>query len=213
MGEMDDIKKIEAPLIAVLWKGEQCFVKVRELRDIEIRAIGNMSLIKIENLPIKPDDRLWAEYSEQQHLIVKAALVSPTYEEIFALAKLEGVAKEAEETFKSLNKDISAMAKGPERKLYEQRAASLRALFELALPEDFLAGVSQFALGLNNSDIKLITKDILYDCAILQANCGGRPSDYCHGVFTEFNKRDIDNAALYVYAERKKADNLKKGIK
>lgn len=213
MTELEKIELIEHPLIAVLWKGEQVFVKVQELSDIQIQAIGNMSLIEVDKTNVTFDWRAWEQFAEQQHRIVKASLLSPTYEQLFEMIGKTEFMKDTEKTFIELSKEIANMDKGPGKKLAEQRASSLRALFDLILPNDFTAGVTQYAIGTNKTDIKMITKDILWNCYVLHKRCGGRPSDYCSGRLNDFNKRDIDNSALYYGDQRVEREAKMKGRK
>lgn len=203
------ILEAETKLIAALWKGTECMVKVRELSDVQIHAIGNLSLIQLDKMNVAADDRRWAEFSSMHHRIVKAALVSPTYDEIFTMIGKSDLAKDAEAAFVEITKEIAAMSAGPERKLFEQRAASLKSLFDLLMPDDFLITVSYYALGRNKSEIDLVTEQILWESALLQKKMGGRISDYCRGMFTDFNKRDIDTVGDYVYNKRMEA--LSKG--
>lgn len=196
------IIEAEAKLITALWKGTECMVKVRELSDVQIHAIGNLSLIQLDKMNVAADDRRWAEFSAMHHKIVKAALVSPTYDEIFGMIGKSDLARDAEAVFIDINKELRTMKEGPEKKLMEQRAASLKSLFDLLMPDDFLITVAYYALGKNRSEIDNVTEEILWECALLQSKMGGRISDYCRGMFTDFNKRDIDNAGLYVYNKR-----------
>lgn len=213
MTEIEKIDLIEHPLIAVLWRGEQIFVKVRELSDLQIQAIGNMSLIEVEKGNTNFDWRAWEKFAEQQHEIVRASLVSPTYEQLFEMIGKSEFSATAEQRFIEISKEISLMDRGPAKKAAEQKYSSLRALFDLVLPNDFTASITQYALGTAKSDIKLITKDILWQCYILHKRCGGRPSDYCNGRLNDFNKRDIDNAALYYGDKRMELERKQKGGK
>jgi hypothetical protein len=196
------VQNAEYDLISVLWKGTECMVKVRTLSEIELKAVGNFSMLQLRKSPVADDDRRWAEYASIYNKIVRAALVNPTFTEVFKVAKCDGLADDAEKTFAELEKEIATMSPGPERKMYEQQSASLRALFDLVLPEDFMIMVADYATGRNNSDIDKVTEEIVWQAACLQKMQGGRVSDYCHGMFTDFMRSEIDAAGLCIYAER-----------
>jgi hypothetical protein len=197
------IDNAECALISVDWKGTPVLVKVRELSDLQIQAIGNFSLINLDtdNSAPSKDWRAIVNTLEIQHNIIKAALVSPTYTQIFQLAQAGDFAKEANERFIDIQKDLNKLERGPERSDLEQKAASLRVLFDLVLPNDFTASITEYILGSKRTEIGLVTKDILLNAAILQKKSGGRPSDYCHGLLSDFNKRDIDTRAYMIYSD------------
>lgn len=198
-----DIQDADHALISVNWKGSPVLIKVREISDLQIQAIGNFSLIQLDTDNSAPsnDWRSIAHTLEIQHAIVKAALVSPSYTQIFQLAQLGDFSKEAHERFADIQKDLNTLERGPGRSELEQTAASLRVLFDLVLPNDFTAGITDYVLKKNRTEIGLVTRDILLNAAILQKQSGGRASDYCEGVLSPFNKRDIDTRAAMVYAE------------
>lgn len=201
VGHFEDIA---TPLVAVLYNGTPCIVKVRELSSLQIQAIGNISLIDIE---AKTPSKSWKEIasvSDLHNKIVKAALVSPSYEEIYNMIGKSSFIEDVKKRFVELEKAITKMEAGPEKSLFEERLASMRFTFDLILPNDFMAGIVEYALGSKKSEIKLVTESILMNCALMAKQCGGRPSDYCEGRLTDFNKVDIDRRAVCLLAERNK---------
>ena len=85
----DDLENAMFSMIAVPFnfdKTEQTvFVKVRELSDIQIQAIGDISLIEIDAPSRKFEWRKYEKFAELQNKIVRASLVSPTYNEILGM--------------------------------------------------------------------------------------------------------------------------------
>lgn len=208
-----DIKQfedIEHHLIAVPFHGKLALVKGRELSSLQIRAIGKFSLVPSKNKHDVTDWRELTSIFELQHRLVKAWLVSPTYDEIMKVAKLDGFESDAEKRIKELSLDIMNLPIGPERKELEQELASTRLLFDLVLPNDFTSTITDYALKRNQTDIQLITDEILLEAATLQSVQGGRVSDYISGVLTDFNKVDIDERGLVLYAEKMKTMRNKK---
>lgn len=202
--QVSNFNDIATPLVAVLFNGTPCIVKVRELSSLQIQAIGNISLIDIES---KVPSKSWREIamvSDLHNKIVRASLVSPTYDELYALIGKSGFVEEVKIRFVELEKMILKMDDGPEKAIYNERLASMRFSFELILPNDFMAGIVEYAMGTKRSEIKLVTEDILMNCAVMSKQCGGRPSDYCEGILTDFNRVDIDRRAMVLLAEKVK---------
>lgn len=205
MSEVEHVSNfvdVVTPLVAVLYNGTPCIVKVRELSSLQIQAIGNISLVDIE---AKSPSKSWgdiAQVSDFHNKIVRASLVSPTYEELYGLIGETKFIEDVKKRFLELEKQILKMDNGPEKSLFQERLASMRFTFDILLPNDFMAGIVEYALGSKRSEIKLVTESILMNCALMARQCGGRPSDYCEGKLTDFNKVDIDRRAVCLLAER-----------
>ena len=202
-----DIKQfedIEHHIIAVPFHGKLVLVKGRELSPLQIRAIGKFSLVKTGNKTGASDWRQIASIFELQHKIVKAWLVSPTYDELMNVAGLGEYAKETEKRIKEVALEIMNLPTGPQKSELEQELASLRMLSDLVLPNDFTSTITDYALKRNETDINLVTDEILIEAATLREIQGGRVSDYIPGNLSEFNKVDIDERGLILYAEKTK---------
>lgn len=202
-----DIKQfedIEHHIIAVPFHGKLVLVKGRELSPLQIRAIGKFSLVKTGTKSTSSDWRQIASVFELQHKIVQAWLVSPSYDEIMKIAGLGEYAKETEKKIKEVALEIMNLHAGPQKKELEQELASLRMLSDLVLPNDFTSTITDYALKRNETDINLVTDEILLEAATLREIQGGRVSDYVPGNLSEFNKVDIDERGLMLYAEKTK---------
>jgi len=207
-GVLDRIDAAEHRLVALPWKGLPCgIVKVRRLSDIETQAIGNFSLIETDSYKwskarVKTQ---WSEvlaYAQKNVCICKAALVSPTYDDIFAAVGNRSFNAEVKAQIQHINQLLESMSPGPARAEAEGIRDALTVAWEVILPEDFVAGVIQAALGTDETDIKKVTEDMLYQAAVLADRGGKAPHEYIHGIFSDFNIRDIDNRAWIVYDER-----------
>lgn len=213
-----NIAKQEWKLIAVHWKEKTdipVFVKVRELSDLQIQAIGNFSLI--DRGPSSPttDWRDIANTSKLQSNIVKAALVSPTYDELCEIAGLGSFSKQAEQKYKEAEIEIESLPRGPVRSGYEKQLASMRILFESILPNTFVAEICEYVLGINRTNIKLVTDEIILNAAILQYQSkSGRICDYIEDkTLSAFNKRDIDTRGIELFNDWVKQAKRQKGKK
>jgi hypothetical protein len=218
MNEKQTAKKIaekNTSLIFVPWNGENIPVRVRELSDLQIQAIGQFSLIEMNAGPKCTSWESVASLAVMQNEITRAALVCPTYDEIFKIIGENDLTDRMRAKYLEIQKELIKLPRGPEKSALQNRAEALRLLFEAVLPNDFLAAVTGWVTGVERTDIKLVTKDILLNAAILQRKYGGRASDYCTGNLSDFNKRDIDTQALIVFAEFEKqiVAKQKKGTK
>lgn len=201
-----NIKDHESSLIAVHWKSKEdtpVCVKVRELSDLQIQAIGNFSLINRGTSAPITDWRDISNLAELQHNIVRAALVSPTYEQICKIAGLGDFAKTVETKYNEVKKEIAELPVGPVRSGWEKQLESTRLLFNSVLPNVFCSEISEYVLGANRTNIKLVTDEIILNAAILQSYAkSGRISDFIQdGTLTAFNKRDIDTRGMTLFTE------------
>jgi transcription-repair coupling factor (superfamily II helicase) len=69
------------------------------------------------------------------------------------------------------------------------------------LPDDTMAFITKWAMGDDVSDIKKTTKESFLRAASLAKAHNKAPSDYLSGVFTDFNKREIDTYAFVIFEE------------
>lgn len=207
---LKDIARIGTELISVHWKGTPVIVKVRELSPLQLKAIASFSLIRTEDSVPIHDMRKIARGLEIQHKIVRAALVSPTYEQLYDIAKVGKLSQDIEDEVRAIQKMILQMPSGPEKTELEKDIAASRILFELTLPNDFTSEITKYITKQDSTEIGLVTKEMLLECGAKAHRSGGRPSDYCPGILTDFNKLDIDDRAEEIYqAEVKKLEKRK----
>lgn len=208
-----DFDSIKNPLIQVSFHGEPVLVQVRELTQAQIMACGggNMSLIETFQdkirLKKKPSLKEIVAYAEIQTELCKRALLKPTYAEVFEVcAKGVDIEKNREELLE-IERLIASMSAGPKRSALERETDGLRVWIDLLLPDDFLAAIVTYALGISKSDIKDVTEEALYRAAVLAKIGNDNPADHLKGMFTDFMKDDINMRAALIYAERQKDNN------
>ena len=208
MTDLDKIEAAEFSVVCLPWKGSPCMVKLRNLDDIEIQSIGNFSLIEIDEYKWSRSQAKtpWGDllaYADQNAKICRAALVAPSYDQIFeAIGKTDfnGRVKAQVEHINSL---LGDMLDGPAKQELEGMRDSLILAWGVLLPDDFMAGVVSFSLGIKKSDIKKVTDDMLCSAAILAERGHRAPHEYIHGAFSDFNIRDIDMMAWIVLDRRR----------
>ncbi len=204
----NQIEAAEFKLLVVHWKGNPCVVRVRELSDVQIQAIGNFSLIEHGNYKWSKAPKTtmpWSEYlayANKTTAICRAALHSPSYQEIFDLVGKSNFKNDVDSQIKDINENLKLMPPGPAKNELEAIRDSLILAWDIILPDDFRAEIIEYALKINRTDIKKVTDDMLYNAAILAERGHGKPHDYIKGIFDDFNMRDIDTQAWIIFDER-----------
>ncbi len=198
---------VEYPLMFAPFFGSSEPVVMRRLTYAQIRACGDFSLIEttkdiIEAKSRKLTSKEIADYSELQYNIIKKSLVNPTYDEIMSLGKYDLLRVEAEKELVELENIINEMPEGIEKRELLDKYYIVKSNSQYILPDDFVSFVMRYALQQDDSDIKDITEDMLFESAIRAKNGTGNPSDHLPGNFTDFNKVDINNRAWIIYHKR-----------
>lgn len=209
---LDTIKQATYPILIVPFHGTPISVTIRELTFVQTVACGEFSLIesainKLKNNKLKRKDMI--SYSKQQHKIAKEALINPTYDQILKEIgdnKLIDIRRKELEELKIKLRNVKP---GGMRARLEEEIDSMSIWINLILPNDFLSYVCGYALQINKTDIKKLSDKILLDAAIIADRGHKSTSDIicADGVYTAFNKFDIDRRAMYLlyqYRERKK---------
>lgn len=205
---LDKIRDLKYSIIFASFHGTPVPVMVRELNQAQIMACGDFSLIETFQDKIRMKKKLKVKeiiaFAERNHNISNAALVSPTYDQIFEVIGIEPQIKEKLKEIGELKKELRKTKSGPQRSAIEEALDNLRIWVYFLLPEDFTAAITCFALGIDKTDIKEISEKMLLDAAILATNGHDNPADHIDGLFTAFNKDDINRRAWIIYAEYKK---------
>lgn len=192
------------------WNGVHVPVIVRELRYPEIRAIGDFSLIETFSDMMTNKRKVTVaemiQYSELQYNIVKAALVSPTYDEIMSTCEYPLIAEQVKKEIALLQTEIDNLPDGPKAEKLQDDLDLKRMEYEFILPADFIGTIMSYALQIDKTDIKLVSEDMLFEAAVRANNSNGSIADHLPGNFSDFNREDIINRGLVIYHERTKKD-------
>lgn len=199
------------PAIMAPFLGVMIPVIVRRLTFAQIRSCGDFSLIEtvsdVMSKKKKASVQQMISYAELQYEIVKKTLVNPTYDELMSLNEFDILRVEAEKELKEIDKLIDELPVGPKRDKLQNEYNVLKMNSQFLLPIDFIGYIMSYALSLDDSDIKLVSEDMLFEAAVRAHEGKGSPSDHLPGNFTEFNKVDINNRALVIYSQRIKEKN------
>ncbi len=204
------IQDIQFPIIQIPFHGIPTQVQVRELTQAQIMACGggNMSLIETFQdkirLKKKPTLKEIVAYADIQNEICKKALFKPSYGEIFEICKKGIDIEKKQAELLETEKLIATLPAGPRRTAFERETDGMRVWIDLLLPEDFMAGVVTYALGITKSDIKEVTENALYSAAVLAKIGNDNPADHLHGMFTDYMRDDINLRAAIILKEREK---------
>jgi hypothetical protein len=203
------LEVIQYPIIMAPFHGVMVPIKLRELTQAQIRACGNFSLIetfedKVRVASAKVTMREVTAYAERHHEIAKRALVAPTYDEILQIFKSDKTVAAAKEQMLAIKEKLRTAPRGPLRSALEEELENMRIWCELLLPEDFLGFIVSYTLGVDKSDIKEVTQEMLLDAAILAERGSDNPADHIDGTFTPFMRDDINSRAWVILEEWKK---------
>lgn len=203
------IKEIEYAQLPVLFApfyGTPVPVIIRKLTKIQIKSCGEISLIETlaDKIQKERDIKKLREaikYAEMMHKLVEVALVSPTYEQIKNVVGDKLNNQEIKNKLIELQKQsIVLKPTSAERIEIETEIQRLKIWIDLILPEDFLDYAVAYAIGINDTDIKKVNEKILLDAAIMGKRHHRPPHEYVcgdGGIFSDFNKDDIDARADY----------------
>lgn len=205
----DPIEFAKYPILFVPFHGTPVPVKIRELTEAQTRACGDFSLIETihdralaKAKKVKLKDLV--SYSERSHAIVKAALVCPTYNQIFdIIGTNDPLVQEKQKILDKLKEKLKKCPKGPQRSALEEEILSSKIWCNYLLPSDFTSYITAYSLGIDKSDIKLVSEKMLLDASILAEKGHNDPAKYIDGLFTPFMKNDINRRAWYILAQKK----------
>jgi len=196
------------PIIMAPFYGGFIPCTVRELTHAQLDNCGKFSLIELMTDKLasrkKPTKDQIYDYAKLQHAICKKSMVTPSYEQMFEWAGSKIDIPAMEKEIDDLYQLTREMKEGPERDGIIDEIEELQLASKFILPSEFTSYIVSYAAGVDKSDIKEITDDMLADAAIMAINGHNDPSKHISGNFTDHNRHDIDNRAWIEYAKRNK---------
>lgn len=205
--------------ITVPFNGCPIFCKVTCLNMIQIKSCGNISCLYLpekENEEKKELSLLdMIEIKNAQEALVKLTLISPSFDEIVGMVtETNFLISEKREQLNKINEEIKKLPPGKQKKGLEKEAEKIEFYLGFLLPDDTMAFLTSWALGVEITDIKKLSRSLLLDAAIMAANGKNNPTDHISGVFTDFQKDDINRHAWSIYnqfiEDKKREQGLKK---
>lgn len=207
ISSLDKMEAAVTPAISVLFNGKEVIQIAKTLTSLEIQECGDFSLINLKGQSIGEDNDdsfvKMSKFAEIQHNVLKASMVSPTYEEVESmLLKYAGV-DNFKERMRELVEKFNLIDDSKLRAEMELEYAKLELRSKFFFPQDFLIDMFTFATQQDVSDIKkLVSEEILLNAAIIaEGKCLISDILCKDGYFTEFNKMDIEKRGKILLLE------------
>lgn len=201
------------PIMMAPWHGVMTPVRLRKLTATQAMSCGDFGMIelwedKIRNQKVPSVEEMSA-YAERHDKLCKLAMVQPTYDDAMKIAGSHIDSRYIEKQLSEIKELFNKIERMPEKdmkllaKLREQYAA-IELQSKFILPADFTALIVNYCLGIESSDIKKVTEEMLMNAAILATRGHDNPSDHIGGIFTDLMLREIDNRAWIIFDEKQK---------
>ena len=206
--------------VAVPFNGIDVFCQLRCPNSTQIDACGNISNIT-QYLEKDKDYKLSQEELIQirnyQEELCKITFNKPTFDQIATLVGendfvISDKKKELAEKTKLFEENKEQMTEVDKSDI-DRKIRTLELQLGFILPTDTMAFVTWWAMGNDVSQIKQITRETFLRAAALARINHKAPTDYISGVFTDYNKIEIDNHAINVLEEYMKDQEIVKGAK
>jgi hypothetical protein len=205
---------------AVPFNGEEVFCQLRCPNATQIEQCGDISNITIEiqnNKDYKFSYDEMIEIRNYQEKLCKLVLNIPTFDHIVSIVgDNDFVISEKKEELTKLAERFEANKASMtevEKQTIQTQIKTIELQIGYILPTDTMAFLTQWAMGNDISDIKKITKETFLRAASLAKASNKAPSDYLSGVFTDYNKHEIDAYAISVFDEFMKQYQVTKETK
>jgi hypothetical protein len=178
------------------------WMELRSLNATQIRECGDVSLIAARAKKGRPSRTEELEFRNTVEKLAKAVMNSPTWAEFEAMVYgHDNAIKERRAKLAELEERVKA---DPAlEKEFRSEIGSLEVFIGYLLPENALQFLAEYALGLDISDVKKITADLLLEAAAWARRHHGKPHEYFEGaVLTDRDRNEIDGAAAALYYEK-----------
>ena len=195
-------------------------VVVMMLNSVQIKAAGSPGIIALNKELGKENKRElnleeMIQIKNTQEMILKMALISPTFEEISELIEVKDHIKKLKEELahaKDRVEDTTPMTveERKEKTKLLQNIQAREIMLSFLLPDDFMAVVTSFVLQIDNTDILKVSQDMLLEAALLSERYKKPAHDFISGVFTDYQKNEIDKCATVVFERFKEQKQLEK---
>jgi hypothetical protein len=147
-----------------------------------------------------------------QEEICRAVMLCPTFEQTEKeILSSDDIAQNQRAKLKELQEKVKTMPESAERARLYDKLNRLELATGYFLPSNFMSAVTAWALCLDATDVKRVTPERLIEAYRLSQMYHNRASDNIHGVFCDYQRREIDILAAYLAAKDDKKNKLKKG--
>lgn len=211
---MSVIKDNTEFLIALPWNNVIGIFKIRMLNATQIRACGNFTTLNFEDddsddIKSQSLDDIIA-LKRMHENIAKNCMVSPTYEEVYAFIGNTELINSMRERCVLLREDIKHIEDIKEVEECSKQLDMIELYIEFLLPDDFLASLTTVIVQRDNTDIRKCTKEMLFDAAVLAERGHNDPATHITGLFTDFQKDDLNKYAWIELAKYREMEAMEK---
>jgi len=202
------IEKIRGTLfqwIAVPFSGTDIFCQLRCPNATQLEQCGDISNITIGHKTSEMDYEDILKVRNYQEELCKLVMNNPTFDEVaklvgredFVISQKKKELADLKEKFESGKSQMTET----EKSTLSTQIRTIELQLGFILPDDTMAFITRWAMGNDISDIKKLTRENFLRAAALAKAHGKAPSDYISGVYTDFNRVEIDSYAAIVLDE------------
>lgn len=192
-----------------------CYVTC--LNAIQIESCGDISCLSFpdEETDNEQDLENLIKIKNAQEALVKKTLIQPSFDEIITMImETNFLIAEKKREKEEIEKLIKTLPDRKQVKELEKKMVELEFYLGFLLPDDTMNFLTAWAMGIQITDIKKLSRKILLDAAIMAINGHDNPTDHLSGVFTDFQENDINKHAWVIYnkfvEDQKREKDLRK---
>lgn len=201
--------------ISVPFNDVEIWCQLRCLNATQIEQCGNISTLNItdETKELSYDDII--KIRNYQENLCKMSMNIPTFDEIHSMVLGEDfVLKEKREQAEALRKRFEENKKDmteTDKHTLEIELRTIELMIGYVLPDNTMAFITRWAMGNDISDVKRLSKETLLRAAYLAKAHNKAPSDYISGIYTDYNRNEIDVCAFNLLDDHIKTAQAVKG--
>jgi len=198
--------------VFVPFRGMEILVEVRYLRSTQLPDVDKLShLVDEQRKNIKLTHQQMIEVMNIQEECCRAVLNRPTFEELErAIYGKDRVLESKRAQLAEIRKKINTLG-GQERHELQMECNKVELFTGYVLPDDTMLALTNIALGIDKTDIKKVTKEKILAAYSKARFYSGKPSDYIPGIFTDGDKKNIDDYATMLGCEEEVKNSKKRG--
>ena len=208
--------------VAVPFNKQEIWCQLRCPNAVQLEQCGDLSNITLDKFKDLKEGEL-PEYTKEEMIQIKnyqeeicrVVFNVPTFDNIaslvgskdFVISEKRKELQQFKEKFEAHKKEMTEA----EKITLNEQIRRIELQIGYILPDDTMAFITNWAMGNDITEIKKITKEKFLRAASLAKIHNKAPSDYISGVFTDFNKHEIDSyAALLLDEHMKEHESVEK---
>jgi len=202
-------------ILGLPWNGEIGLFTIHMLNATQLRACGDFTTLSLNDDEEKEEMTLDSliDIKNMQERLMQSSMVKPTYDEVLEWPQTTSIYKSMQELVektRALNKKTKDIE---EARMYEKEINSIEIRMSFLFPDDFMSTLTAILLQKNCTDISKVTKQMLFEWACMAERGDDNPADHASGIFTEFQREDINKYAWLELAHFRELEDVKKSSK